>query len=84
MSVHECWVQSCFFVCCALFQTIFPDSLSMLRLPQQDNPPVSHKMAASVIYNNLWELAEEQSTGGNGGWGGVGARVGLVPNEIAN
>lgn len=28
---------------------------------------MSHKMAASVIYNNLQELAKEQSTGGNRG-----------------
>ncbi|KAK2844091.1 hypothetical protein Q5P01_010750 [Channa striata] len=47
----------------------FSNSLSMLRLPQQDNPAVSHKMAASVIYNNLWELDEKQSTGGSGGRG---------------
>lgn len=30
---------------------------------------MSHKMAASVIYNNLWELAKEQSTGGKRGSG---------------
>lgn len=47
----------------------FSVSPSTLRLPQQDNPAVSHKMAASVVYNNLRELAEEQSTGGKGGCG---------------
>ena len=72
---HDCWrwPVSLFVLLC--FKP-FSDSLSMLRLPQQDNPAVSHKMAASVIYNNLWELAEEQSTGGNVGGGGGAASPG--------
>lgn len=66
ISWHDCWHKPVSLFALLCFKP-FSDSLSMLRLPQQDNPAVSHKMAASVIYNNLRELAEEQSTGGNGG-----------------
>lgn len=38
----------------------------MSRLPQQDNRAVSHKMAASVIYNNLLELARNSEQEGTG------------------
>ncbi len=65
ISWHDCWHEPVSLFALLCFKP-FSDSLSMLRLPQQDNPAVSHKMAASVIYNNLRELAEEQSTGGNG------------------
>ena len=67
ISLHDCWHRPVSLFALLCFKP-FSDSLSMLRLPQQDNPAVSHKMAASVIYNNLRELAEEQSTGGNGEW----------------
>lgn len=41
----------------------------MFHMPQQDNPAVSHKMSTSVIYDNVQELAKEQSTGENEGSG---------------
>lgn len=68
ISLHDSWHRPVTLFALLCFKP-FCDSLSMLRLPQQDNPAVSHKMAASVIYNNLRELAEEQSTGGNAGSG---------------
>lgn len=64
ISLHDCWHRPVSLFALLCFKP-FHDSLSKLCLPQQDNPAVSHKMAASVIYNNLQELAEEQSTGGN-------------------
>lgn len=65
ISLHDCWRRPVSLFALLCFKQ-FSDSLSMLRLPQQDNPAISHKMAASVIYN-LQELAEKQSTGGNRG-----------------
>lgn len=64
ISLPDCWHRPVSLFALLCFKP-FHDSLSKLRLPQQDNPAVSRKMAASVIYNNLQELAEEQSTGGN-------------------
>lgn len=68
ISLHDCWRRPV-----SLFAQLWfkpcSDSISMFHMPQQDNPAVSHKMAASVIYNNVLELAEEQSTGGNRGSG---------------
>lgn len=64
IGLHDCWRRPVSLFALLCFKP-FSDSLSMLRLPQQDNPAVSHKMAASVINNNLRELAEEESTGGN-------------------
>lgn len=68
ISLHDCWRRAVSLFALLCFKP-FSESLSTLRLTQQDNPADSHKMAASVIYNNLRELAEEQSTGGNGGGG---------------
>lgn len=68
ISFHDCWLRPLSLFALLCFKP-FSDSLSMLCLPQQDNPAVAHKMAASVIYNNPRKLAEEQSTGGKKGSG---------------
>lgn len=68
-SIHCVSLQDCWRRPVSLFALLWfnpcSDSISLFHMPQQDNPPISHKMAASVIYNNAGRGTVNRGNGGS-------------------